>query len=222
MPEGQRCAIYARISTEEQALDHQIELLKDFANEKGWTVTKVYSDVTSGKNDKRKGFDELFDDARKQLFDIVLFYDLSRFSRSGLLFTLQRLKELERRDIAFHSYNDPFISTMDPMLKDLVIAMMATFAKIERQMISERTKAALAAKKAQGVQLGRSRFPKEAEEKTRALLLRWADPDDDEITSYKDIRRRVRYTLKDGKTLRNVSKTKISDIKREMEEEEII
>jgi DNA invertase Pin-like site-specific DNA recombinase len=216
--EDVRAAIYCRVSTDRQELSTQRDALKTFCERKGWEVVKIYEDITSGAKDSRPGFVAMFEDAHKQLFNMVVFWDLSRFSRSGLLFTIQKLQELENEGVGFHSYQNRFITTMDPRIRNLVIALMAEFAKIERQMISERTKARLQALKAKGVKLGRPGFPPEAKEKCKKLLSRWANPDDDEITAYKHIRKRVRYTDKNGK-IHNISRGKISEIKKEMEQE---
>jgi len=76
------------------------------------------------------------------LFDLVLFWDLSRFSRAGTLFTLQKLKELENLNISWESYQEPYFSSIGDF-KDVILSIMATLAKIEREKISERTKAGL-------------------------------------------------------------------------------
>lgn len=117
-----------------------------------YKVHKEYTDIISGKTKKRPGFDSLFTDAHKRKFDIVLFWDISRFSRSGALFTLQKLKELDDLKIKWHSYNDPYFSSLG-QFKDVVLSLMATIAKMEREKISERTKAGLERAKSQG------RFP---------------------------------------------------------------
>ena len=113
---------------------------------------RFFADVISGKTRKRPGFDSLFKDAHKRLFDFVLFWDISRFSRSGALFTLQKLEELDNLGIKWHSYNDPYFSSLG-QFKDVVLSLMATIAKMEREKISERTKAGLERAKSEG------RFP---------------------------------------------------------------
>ncbi len=84
----------------------------------------------------------MFRDAHKRLFDLVLFWDLSRFSRSGTLFTLQKLKELENLNIEWESYQEPYFKSIG-QFKDVILSVISTVAKIEREKISERTKAGL-------------------------------------------------------------------------------
>jgi len=84
----------------------------------------------------------MFEHAHRKLFDIVLFWDISRFSRSGTLYTLQKLKELENLGIEWESYQEPYFKSVG-QFKDVVISILSTIAKIEREKISERTKAGL-------------------------------------------------------------------------------
>ena len=152
--QGKKVAVYVRVSTDKQEVENQERQLVPFCERSGWIVYKVYRDVMSGKEESRPGFDRLFEDARKKLFDIILFWDLSRFSRSGTLFTLLRLKELENKKIRWKSYQEPYLDSGGDF-SDIVISVIATVAKMEREKISERTKAGLARAKAKGVQLGR-------------------------------------------------------------------
>jgi len=146
MPQGNKTvyvALYVRVSTDKQeALNQQIQLRK-YADTGGWKIIEEYVDVISGQEKSRPAYDKMFRDAHLLRFNMLLFWDLSRFSRSGTLFTLQRLKELENLRIGWHSYQEPYFSTVG-QFKDVLISMMATLAKIEREKISERTKAGLA------------------------------------------------------------------------------
>lgn len=137
-----KVAIYERISTEGQDATNQDNALKEYCLKKDYTIHKIYLDRSSGAKDSRPAFDEMFRDAHQMKFDLVLFWALDRFSRSGTLFTLQKLKELTKLEIKWHSYQEPFFSSMGDW-GDVVISIMATLGKIERQRISERTKAGL-------------------------------------------------------------------------------
>lgn len=162
-------AIYVRVSTDKQEVQNQVLQLKAYAKRSSFKVYREYVDIISGKEESRPSWDSLFLDAHKKLFDIVLFWDLSRFSRSGTLFTLQKLQELENLGIDFISYQEPYLNTTG-MFKDVVISILATVAKIERLQISERTKAGLQRARINGVQLGRPAIPEETIEEVKRLL----------------------------------------------------
>ena len=57
--------------------------------------------------------------------------------------------------VAFHSYSEPALCRENEMVRDIVLAVMSSLAKVERARISERTKAGLARTKAKGTRLGR-------------------------------------------------------------------
>jgi len=135
-------AIYVRVSTTKQDLENQLIQLREYCNKKGYEIYNEYSDIISGKEISRPAFDRMFLDAHKRLFNLVLFWDLSRFSRAGTLYTLQKLKELENLNINWESYQEPYLNSIG-QFKDVVLSIMSTLAKIEREKISERTKAGL-------------------------------------------------------------------------------
>jgi len=85
---------------------------------------------------------------------LVVFWDLSRFSRSGTLYTLQKLRELENLGIRWKSFQERYLDSGGDF-SDIAISIISSIAKIERERISERTKAGLARAKANGTKLGR-------------------------------------------------------------------
>lgn len=137
-----KVAIYCRVSTNKQDAENQAAPLREFCKASGYEIYKEYSDIISGKETSRPSYDELFKDAHKRLFDMVLFWDLSRFSRSGTLYTLNKLHELDLLNIGWKSYQEPYLDSMGAF-KDVVISIMSTLAKIQREKISENTKAGL-------------------------------------------------------------------------------
>lgn len=137
-----KTVLYIRVSTDKQELKNQEAQLREYCNRKGYEIIHVYAEVISGKEKSRPAFDLMFIHARKKLFDLVLFWDLSRFSRAGTLYTLQKLRELENLGIEWESFQEPYFSSIGDF-KDVVISIMSTLAKIEREKISQRTKAGL-------------------------------------------------------------------------------
>jgi len=140
-----KAALYVRVSTDKQDADNQTRALTEYCMKSNIDVYKTYSDIISGKEIQRPAYELLFQDAHKKLFDLVLFWDLSRFSRAGTLHTLQRLHELDLLGIGWKSYQEPYLDSVG-QFKDVVISIFATVAKLEREKISERTKAGLKGK----------------------------------------------------------------------------
>lgn len=154
-----KVAIYCRVSTDKQELDNQLIQLREYCHKQNYEIFKEYSEIMSGAKEDRPLFKAMFEDAHKKKFDIVLFWDLSRFSRSGTLYTLQKLQELDKLNIKWHSYQEPYFSSVG-QFKDVILSLMATLAKIEREKISERTKAGLERARKEGKVIGRPKMIK--------------------------------------------------------------
>jgi DNA invertase Pin-like site-specific DNA recombinase len=149
-----KIAIYARVSTTKQDNENQLAQLHEFAAKQGWEVFDNYVDQESGSTSDRAEFQRMFADASKRKFDLVLFWALDRFSREGVLDTLQHFNRLESCGVAYKSYTEPFFDSCG-VFKDAVVAIMATLAKQERVKRAERTRAGLAVARAKGKVLGR-------------------------------------------------------------------
>lgn len=149
-----RVAIYARVSTKDKGQDteNQLHQLRAFAEQHG-TIYHVYTDQESGGKADRTEFKHLLLEAYQKKFDLVVFWRLDRFSREGALATLRYLKELKDHGVNYKSYTEPYLDSLGPF-GDVIVSMLATIAAQDLIKISENTKAALAKKKAAGVQLG--------------------------------------------------------------------
>lgn len=149
-----KVAIYARVSTRDKGQDpeNQVRQLRDFAEKHG-TVYKVYTDQESGGKADRAEFKTLLLEAYQKKFDLVVFWRLDRFSREGALATLRYLKELKDHGVNYKSFTEPYLDSLGPF-GDVIVSMLATIAAQDLIKISENTKAALAKKKAAGIQLG--------------------------------------------------------------------
>ncbi len=141
-----KVAIYVRVSTQTQEGRNQESELTRYCEKKDYEIYKIYSDIMSGKEKSRPAFDRLYGDAHMRRFDLVLFWALDRFSRAGTLYTLQKLKELTNIGIQWESFTEPYFSSIGDF-KDVILSIMATLAKMEREKISTRTKAGLAISK---------------------------------------------------------------------------
>lgn len=81
--------------------------LRDFARTQGWTIVHEYCDYESGGKAQRKEFQQMFSDASRRKFELLLFWALDRLSREGVLETLQHLNRLESYGVAYRSFTEP-------------------------------------------------------------------------------------------------------------------
>ncbi len=150
-----RAALYARVSTDRQETDNQLEVLRQWAEVAGHAIVVEYvDDGISGKTDRRPAFQQMLKAARNREFDLLVFWSLDRLSREGARETLNHLQYLTAHGVEWRSHTESYLDSCGP-LKDAVIAIMGCLAKQERIKISERTKAGLARTKAKGTVLGR-------------------------------------------------------------------
>jgi DNA invertase Pin-like site-specific DNA recombinase len=168
-----RIALYARVSTKDKGQDYENQLreLRAFVDRKrgdGWELATEYVDKASAKTADRPAFRRLFDAASRKEFDLVLFWSLDRFSREGVLETLQHLQRLNSYGVESFSFREEYLRSVG-VFKEAVLAILAAIAKQERVRLSERVQAGLSRARAQGKVLGR---PKAAVRPERVLRLR--------------------------------------------------
>ncbi len=78
-----RVALYARVSTEAQTVDPQLDQLRAYVEARGLEPAGTYADLaTSGAAARRPELDRLMADARRRRFDAVAVVSLDRLGRS--------------------------------------------------------------------------------------------------------------------------------------------
>jgi DNA invertase Pin-like site-specific DNA recombinase len=151
---------YARISTEKQKLDLQIDSL--LAN--GIDIKNIYTDISSGAKADRPGLESL--ETRLREGDEVIVWKMDRLARSvsHMCKISNRWKE---QGVEFRSITEPFLDTASSH-GQFVFTMFAAMSQLERDILIERTNAGLAAAKKKGRTGGRPRgLSKENEKKAR-------------------------------------------------------
>jgi DNA invertase Pin-like site-specific DNA recombinase len=144
---------YLRASTDKQDLSHQKLEILEFARRQGLRVDEyVELTISSRKTSKQRRIDELVQ--RLEETDTLIVTELSRLGRSTaeVIALVNALVERNIRLIAIKQNLD--ISRQD-MNSKIIITLFSLFAELERDLISLRTREALAAKKAQGRPLGK-------------------------------------------------------------------
>ena len=136
---GKRALIYSRVSTQDQDAQNQVAQLKGYADAQGWEVVDAITDTCSGSTSatERAGLSKVLTLAHQRRFDIILFWSLDRFSREGSRKTIGYLTELEQFGVGWHSFTEPYISTLG-VVSDAIIALLSALAKQERLRIAGR------------------------------------------------------------------------------------
>ena len=138
-----------RVSTAEQGhsglgLEAQQAAVRAFVASQGWTLVAEHSDVASGKDARRPGFHAA----------------LARCRQLGATLVSARLDRITRRAHTLSGLLEEGLSIRAadmPGADDLMMRVYAAMAQKKRELISERTRAALAAAKGRGAMLGGDR-----------------------------------------------------------------
>ena len=155
-----RIIAYLRVSTQEQAdsgkgLAAQRAAIEAEAERRGWTVVSVIEDAgASGKDLDRPGIKIALEALSEGRADALVVSRLDRASRSLLDFA--QLLETSRQQ----KWNLLALDAVDTTSAagEAQASMIAVFAQLERRMISQRTKEALAVNRAQGKRHGARRL----------------------------------------------------------------
>lgn len=143
---------YIRVSTEKQHLENQMNEVNNFAHSRGITIDKWVTETVSGKTDKgRRKLGRLLKSLKKN--DILIVSEVSRLSRN-LTEIMSIVGGCLEKGVNVYSIKENY--HFDDSINSKVLCFaFGLVAEIERNLISQRTKEALALRKASGVKLGR-------------------------------------------------------------------
>lgn len=153
---------YARVSTTEQNLDLQIDALKEYG------VDEIFQEKESGGKTQRQELTNL--QTKLRTGDTLVIWRLDRLGRT-VKQLLALTEDFEKRGIQFVSLQENF-DTSTPMGK-FVFVVFCAMAQMERDVISERTKAGMTAARKRGRYGGRK--PKENKNIERALKMYYSN-----------------------------------------------
>jgi len=182
---------YARVSTDQQYLDRQLEVLDKY----GYEV--IIKEKYTGTKRDREGLNDLMD--RAQPGDTVVVESISRLGRKTLDI-LGIVEELNKKGVRFVSLKenmDTSTSTGNAMFQ-----MMCVIAELERNMIADRVKEGLQSAKKRGKKLGR---PKMDNDKVNGAMRMY----DSGEYSIKEIVEQV--GISQGKLYKEINKRKMQD-----------
>lgn len=145
---------YLRVNTEKQFLANQREELLRFAEKNGLQIDKWYTETVSGSvRSKDRKLSGVLN--RMQRGDSLIVTEISRLSRT-MLEIMTILNSCIKKEIVLYSTKEGYVFQNDMNSKVLGFAF-GLMAEIERNLISMRTKEALARRRQEGVKLGRKK-----------------------------------------------------------------
>lgn len=151
---------YARVSTDEQDVDHQVQALKAAG------CDHIYTDIVSGRSKKRKVLSRLLRDLRPQ--DTLIVTQLDRVARNIRQF-YEIMDSIYGAKATFKSLKEDF--DFNKSIGRFIIGILALVAQFEADLISDRTKSGMAAAKARGSQVGQpEKFTKDLQRKAAKLM----------------------------------------------------
>jgi DNA invertase Pin-like site-specific DNA recombinase len=135
-PKSDNAHSYARVSTDNKGQDpeNQLRQLREWCANAGHELVQEYVDRESDRKgaNGHKHFAALFEDAHKRKFDCVLFWPLDRFTHEGMAPTIMHLQRLASCGVGFHSYTEPHLATDNELVRDILLALLASLAKQEQ------------------------------------------------------------------------------------------
>ncbi len=155
-------AAYLRVSSKSQDTAMQKAAIERVAMSRGDQVEHWYSEERSGRSlQQRPELDRLRQDARAGLISKLYFYRLDRLVRSGIRDAFELVESLRSYGVELVSISDGFDLTGPAA--EVVLAVLAWAAKVERLAINERISAARERIEATGGRWGRPRRLSEAD-----------------------------------------------------------
>lgn len=168
-----RTVIYARVSTNAQDYQRQLEELRAYAARNGYEVVKEYSEKISGarKVEERAALSDLLDYVSGNDVDKVLIYECSRLSRRAVDF-LAVIERLTEQGVSVYIHQNG-LETLQPdgkpnPIAQLVLGILAQFNSMERGLIRSRMESGYNHFRANGGKVGRKEGYRKSVEQMKA------------------------------------------------------
>lgn len=155
-----KAVIYARVSTNTQDYERQLDELRSYAARMGYTVVREFSEKVSGakKVEEREALSDLLDYVESNEVDKVLIYECSRLSRRAVDF-LSVIEQLTEQGVSVFILQNG-LETLQPdgkpnPIAQLVLGVLAQFNSMERSLIRSRMESGYNHYRATGGKVGR-------------------------------------------------------------------
>jgi DNA invertase Pin-like site-specific DNA recombinase len=154
-----RAAIWIRVSTSHQVTDNQLPDIERFAAHHGYEIVERYELSESAWNGGKDGgeykatLQRALNDAWQGKFSVLIIWALDRITREGAEGALRVLRQFRERGCTVVSVKESWLNG-SPEVQDVLVAFAGWMAEQESRRRSERIKAGLARRKAQGLPVG--------------------------------------------------------------------
>ena len=142
---------YLRVSTGEQDFKNQKLGILDLANKHNWKINFIEEKVSGKVSYKEKELGKVIDTFKEG--DVLIVSELSRLGRS-MVEIMTLLCELSKKGVKVYAVKGGY-EINNSIQSKILTMVLCMAAEVERDLISSRTKEALARKKKEGFKLGR-------------------------------------------------------------------
>jgi putative DNA-invertase from lambdoid prophage Rac len=178
-----RAAAWYRVSTDQQRqhTDNQVPEVQRFAAHHGYDIGRTFTlddsawkDGTGGP-EYRKALQEVLDGAHRGEFSVLVVWSLDRITRLGAEDALRLIRRLRERGCTLVSVQESWLNG-SPEVVDVLVAFAGWMAQQESRRRSERIRAGLARRKAEGKPVGRKAGAADKKPRKRSGYIRaWED-----------------------------------------------
>jgi DNA invertase Pin-like site-specific DNA recombinase len=158
---------YIRVSSRGQDYEYQRVAIERAARARGEVIHRWYADVASGRTMERPQLRRLREAARQGAIQRLWVWRIDRLTRSGILDTLAAIASMRKAGCLVTSVADGF--ALDGPASDVVLAVLAWAAQMEREKIRENQAAARARMALEGRPWGRPRVSENVRERIHEL-----------------------------------------------------
>ena len=145
--------LHARVSTDDQSVDMQLDELRRVAAQRGWNTVEYIDEGESGAKDSRPALDRLLEDARTGKLDLIAVWKIDRLGR-GMVKLVEMIESFRQWGVDFYSLKDPNFDTTTATGK-MLFRITAVLVEHERDQLRERVIAGIRNAQARGVHCGR-------------------------------------------------------------------
>lgn len=173
-----KAAVWLRVSTGHQETDNQVPDVDRFTAHHGYQVTETYTVSDSawkdgGGPEYRRTLKRAMDDAHAGKFSVLVVWSLDRIVREGAEDALRIFRQFRQRGCIIVSVKESWLNGA-PEVQDILIAFAGWMAQQESARRSERIRAGLARRQAEGKPVGRQQGATDTKPRKRSgYVARW-------------------------------------------------